>query len=62
MSDTQDINTKAVSPNAWLDDALNVARKIMYQRTIGLTLDQSDNMRTWVDATLAEVKRAASSN
>lgn len=27
----------------------------MYKRTIGMTLEESDKHRTWIDATLAEV-------
>lgn len=54
----QGVATSAL--NTGTDAAIEAARTEMYRRTSGyFTLEEQDKLRTWVDATLAEVKKQA---
>lgn len=39
--------------NADITSRIEDTRKIMYSRTVGLTIEESDKLRTWIDATLS---------
>ena len=39
-------------------EEIEKTRKTMYARTVGLSLEESDKLRTWIDATLSVLANA----
>lgn len=49
------MKTKSKSQVRAVNAAIATAKEAMYQRTVGLPIEKSDELRIWINKTLAEV-------